>query len=117
LLAYLPQQSALLEGTIASNLTTLSGASLTHALAVARLTGLSELLEDLPMGVHTIVSPAGGNLSAGQRQLLLLTAVFSNPAQVVLLDEATSQLDGASLERIQWPELTRDRTVVAVRHE
>jgi ABC-type bacteriocin/lantibiotic exporter with double-glycine peptidase domain len=117
LVAYLPQQSMLLEASIATNLTTLSGAKVERALQVAEATGLAHMLETLPMGAETWVSAGGGNLSAGQRQLILLTAVFAGAAPVVLLDEATSQLDHASLSRIQWPVLCAGRTVVSVAHQ
>ena len=113
---YLPQQAILLEGSIASNLTTLSGQPLTRSLEAGRLTGLFDWLVTLPMGAETIVSAGGSNLSAGQRQLLLLTALFASDYPVLLLDEATSQLDEAARERICWDELARGRTVISVQH-
>jgi ABC-type bacteriocin/lantibiotic exporter with double-glycine peptidase domain len=116
LVAYLPQQSSLLEASIGTNLTALSGAPLEHTLRVAQWTGLAEMLATLPMGHETLVAAGGSNLSAGQRQLVLLTAVFSGAQPVVLLDEATSQLDAAALARIQWTALCQGRTVVSVTH-
>jgi ABC-type bacteriocin/lantibiotic exporter with double-glycine peptidase domain len=94
----------------------LSGEGLERSLAVAELTGLSHVLRQLPMGVETPVSAGGGNLSAGQRQLILLTAVFATRRPVVLLDEPTAQLDEATKARIAWEELVRDRTIVLVEH-
>lgn len=117
LVSYLPQQSILLEASIATNLRVLSGRGLDEALRVARHTGLSDLLQRLPMGAETIVSLAGGNLSAGQRQLILLTAAFASRSPVVLLDEPLSQLDYQASQRIHWSKLTEGRTVVLVRHD
>jgi ABC-type bacteriocin/lantibiotic exporter with double-glycine peptidase domain len=68
------------------------------------------------MGMETLVSAGGRNLSSGQRQLVLLTAVFAKGRPVVLLDEATSQLDADAIARVRWPELTRGRTLVIVEH-
>jgi ABC-type bacteriocin/lantibiotic exporter with double-glycine peptidase domain len=114
--AYLPQQSTLFEASIALNLKALSGESLQRVLEIAELTGLTSLLERLPMGIETPVSAGGGNLSAGQQQLIRLTAVFACRRPVVLLDEPTSRLDDVAKARIDWPRLVRDRTVVLVEH-
>lgn len=116
LVAYLPQQCTLLEASIATNLTTLSGAPIERALRVAEATGLSDMLACLPMGSETLISSGGSNLSSGQRQLVLLTALFASDCPVVLLDEATSQLDAGAKARIDWSELTRARTVISVQH-
>ncbi len=116
-MSYLPQQSILLESSIATNLCVLSGRPLEDNLSAARQTGLADLLESLPMGVETVLTLSGGNLSAGQRQLILLTAAFASERPVVLLDEATSQLDPDARQRIDWPALTQDKTVIIVKHD
>jgi ABC-type bacteriocin/lantibiotic exporter with double-glycine peptidase domain len=117
LVAYLPQQAALLEASIATNLTVLSGVPIMVALAVAEHTGLARLLMQLPMGADTLVSVRGGNLSAGQCQLVLLTAAFASGRPVLLLDEATSQIDQETRSRIDWAALTRGKSVIMVTHE
>lgn len=117
LVTYLPQRSHLLEASIATNLCVLSGQPLAASLAVAEHTGLARLLASLPMGVETIVGTAGANLSAGQAQLILLTAAFATSRPVVLLDEATSQLDPDTERLIDWQTLVRGRTVIMVRHD
>jgi ATP-binding cassette subfamily B multidrug efflux pump len=116
LVAYVPQQSLLLDSSIAVNLNALSGGTLDQALAAAELTGLTRLLDQLPMGTETLISGAGSNLSAGQRQLVTLTAAFATEQPVLLLDEAASQLDARSRDRIQWDALAKDRTVISVQH-
>jgi ABC-type bacteriocin/lantibiotic exporter with double-glycine peptidase domain len=117
LVGYLPQQSSLFEASIATNLTTLSGEPLSRALQVGALTGLDVVLATLPMGVETLISAGGGNLSAGQRQLVLLTAVFATHYPVLLLDEPTSQLDHEAQARVRWSELCETRTVICVQHD
>jgi ABC-type bacteriocin/lantibiotic exporter with double-glycine peptidase domain len=117
LVSYLPQQAALLEASIATNLTVLSGVPIVSALTVAEHTGLARLLKQLPMGADTLISVRGGNLSAGQCQLVLLTAAFASGRRVILLDEATSQIDEETRSRIDWATLARGKSVVLVSHE
>lgn len=117
LVTYLPQRASLLEASIATNLTVLSGQPLAECMRVAALTGLDRLLARLPMGVETIVSMAGGNLSSGQCQLVLLTAAFARGTPVLLLDEATSQLDAESEAAVDWKNLVAGKTVLVVRHD
>jgi ABC-type bacteriocin/lantibiotic exporter with double-glycine peptidase domain len=116
LVLYVPQHCRLFEASIRENLEILSGASLAEIRRVARLTGLDELLRRLPMGEETPVSSGGQNLSAGQRQLIVLTAAFSTTRPVLLLDEATSQIDAETRRRCQWPPLLAGRTVIRVEH-
>lgn len=117
LVSYLPQQAALLEASIATNLRVLSGKPVAEALQLAELTGLAKLLDQLPMGADTLVSLRGSNLSAGQCQLILLTAAFASASPVILLDEATSQIDPETRSRIDWGLLSRDRSVIVVSHD
>jgi ABC-type bacteriocin/lantibiotic exporter with double-glycine peptidase domain len=116
LVAYVPQHSILLDASIGTNLAALSGGNLERALELAELSGLSDLLSRLPMGVETLIAGAGSNLSAGQRQLIVLTAACATEQPVLLLDEVVSQLDARSRERIQWDGLLAGRTVISVHH-
>jgi ATP-binding cassette subfamily B protein len=95
----------------------LSGVPIEVALETAEHTGLAGLLTQLPMGADTLVSVRGNNLSAGQCQLILLTAAFASRRPVILLDEATSQIDPETRSRIDWAALTRGRSVIVVSHE
>jgi len=113
---YVPQHCNLLEASIGENLRLLSGASDQEIQRVAELTGLSELLASLPMGVETPVAARGHNLSSGQRQLVILTAAFASQRPVLLLDESLSQIDVRARRRMQWPALLHNRTVIAVEH-
>ncbi len=114
---YLPQSCELFETSIRHNLELLSSAPRERILQVARQTGLSRMLESLPMGEETRVAAQGQNLSSGQRQLILLTAAFASSREVLLLDESTGQIDAQTRSRFDWPALTRGRTVIWVEHD
>jgi ATP-binding cassette subfamily B protein len=114
---YLPQQTALVEGSIAANLALFSERSQAAVHDVAKRTGLARWLERLPMQGDTWVSSGGGNLSAGQRQLILLTAAFASARPIILLDEPVSQLDPVTRQLIDWTALLDGRTVILIEHE
>lgn len=113
---YVPQHCDLFETSIRENVELLSGASRADILHASHLTGLSRMLETLPMGEETLVSARGQNLSSGQRQLIILTAAFASSRPVLLLDEATSQMDDMMRRRCQWDLLVQGRTVIRVEH-
>jgi ABC-type bacteriocin/lantibiotic exporter with double-glycine peptidase domain len=113
---YVPQHCPLFETSIRENLELMSGVSYAEVCKVAPLTGLTHMLQGLPMREETLLQAQGSNLSSGQRQLIVLTAAFASPRPVLLLDEATSQVDVASRARINWHALRKDRTIVRVEH-
>jgi ATP-binding cassette subfamily B protein len=75
------------------------------------------MLQSLPMGEETRVAAQGQNLSSGQRQLILLTAAFASNREVLLLDEATGQIDAQTRGRFDRAALTQRRTVIRVEHD
>jgi ATP-binding cassette subfamily B protein len=113
---YVPQHCPLFETSIRENLELMSGVSFAEVCKVAPLTGLTHMLQGLPMREETLLQAQGLNLSSGQRQLIVLTAAFASRRPVILLDEATSQVDVASRARINWDALRQGRTVVRVEH-
>lgn len=114
-----PQEVHVIGGTVADNLRLAPGhhddASLRRGLERA---GLGAWLETLPAGLATEVGDRGANLSAGERQVLAVArAVIADPA-VLILDEATADVDPAT-ERLLEAALTTSaagRTTIVVAH-
>ncbi|WP_328872377.1 ABC transporter ATP-binding protein/permease [Streptomyces sp. NBC_00287] len=121
--AYVDQSFTLLEGTVRDNLllgcdaapdAVLDDAALWQALEAV---SLREAVEQLPEGLDTVLGRAT-DLSGGQRQRLALARVLLTDADVVLLDEPTSQLDSINEHRLRdlVDDLAQSRSVIVVAH-
>ena len=103
------QNAQLMSGDLLSNII---GASvhltIDDAWEAARSVGLAEDIEDMPMGMHTIIAEGGGGLSGGQRQRMVIARAIVHKPKILFFDEATSALDNRtqamvtqSLEKLQ----------------
>ena len=84
----------------------------------ARKAHAHEFISDFPEGYRTMVGPNGFRLSGGQRQRISLARAFLRNAEILVLDEATSQIDVES-ERLIHEALARyveNRTVIMITH-
>lgn len=118
-LAWLPQQSRLFPGTVADNIRLgVPDASDEHVTHAARLAQADDFIQSLPNGYNTSIGEAGQGLSGGQVQRIALARAFLRDAPLVILDEATANLDQRSETRIQHAlqTLAQDRTMVMIAH-
>jgi ATP-binding cassette subfamily B protein/subfamily B ATP-binding cassette protein MsbA len=89
-----------------------------EVFAAAKLARAHEFISEFPNGYQTVVGPNGQRLSGGQRQRIALARAFLRDAQILVLDEATSQIDVDSERLIHeaLSEFGRDRTLIMITH-
>jgi ATP-binding cassette subfamily B protein len=118
-LGVVPQEPFLFAGTIGDNLSfARPGASEEELAEAIRAVGLTELIDRLPHGLDTAVHERGQSLSSGERQLIALGRAFLAHPRVLVLDEATSNLDLQSEARVEaaLDILLEARTAVLIAH-
>lgn len=117
--AFVPQEGFLFEGTIADNVRYGSPIARAREVETAFLElGLDDWLRSLPAGIETSVGERGGNLSAGERQLVALVRAWISGPDLLVLDEATSAVDPALDVQLRRAidRLIRGRTSVTIAH-
>lgn len=86
--------------------------------AAARAAYAHSFIKRLPQGYDTQLTPNGGNLSAGQKQLLCIARIMLRQPDMLILDEATSSIDTRTEELVQraFEKLMQGRTSFVVAH-
>jgi len=118
-LAWLPQKPQLFPGSVADNIRLgVPGASIQAVRDAAELAQASGFIEALPQGWDTPVGEAGQGLSGGQLQRIALARAFLKDAPLVILDEATANLDMHSETQVHAAlrALAAGRTLVMIAH-
>ncbi|MDB9513476.1 NHLP bacteriocin export ABC transporter permease/ATPase subunit [Kamptonema animale CS-326] len=94
-----------------------------EAWTAAKMAGLGEDIENMPMGMHTVISEGGTNLSGGQRQRLLIARSLVLKPKILIFDEATSALDNrtqaivsASLEQLDVTRIVVAHRLTTIRN-
>jgi ABC-type multidrug transport system fused ATPase/permease subunit len=114
-----PQEAFLFSGTVAENIAFgRPDATAEQVRAAAAAVGAEEFISELPSGYDTEVGERGAQLSAGQRQLLAFARALVADPRILVLDEATSNVDIHSEARIEQGlrRLLAGRTSIVIAH-
>lgn len=118
-IALVTQQTELFNETILHNIRYGRwNASEEEVIEAARRARAHEFISGFPEGYQTIVGPNGQRLSGGQRQRIALARAILRNAEILILDEATSQIDRESEVLIHeaLAELGKERTMIMITH-
>ena len=113
------QDAILFSGTIAENIRyARPNATYEEVVQAARSVGAAEIIERMPDGYDTIIQERGVGLSLGQRQIIAFARAMLADPRILILDEATANLDTATEQIVQRGirELTQGRTSLIIAH-
>lgn len=113
------QDTVLFSDTIRNNLLYANESASEEQLDNAvRMSRCEEMLKMLPDGINTMLSGAGANISQGQRQLLSIARAFVADPKILILDEATSNVDTRTEKAIQdaMHLVMQNRTSIVIAH-
>ena len=119
LFAVVQQDTFLFDGTVRDNIDYgHRGASDEQVLAAARRANALQFIEELPEGFQTMIGERGVKLSGGERQRLAMACAIPADPHILMLDEATSNLDTESEQLIQaaLADLYAHRTTFVIAH-
>ena len=118
-MGYVPQEGFLFSGTVLDNIRFgRPDATRAQVEAAARAVGADQIIAGLPDGYDTQVGERGALLAAGERQLVAFARAWIADPALLILDEATSNLDAASESRITdaLQRLRSGRTTIIIAH-
>ena len=113
------QDTWVFEGTIFENIAYgKEGATLDEVIQAAKAARIHNYIMQLPAGYDTVISEDGGNISKGQKQLLTIARAMLYDTQMLILDEATSNVDTNTEQKVQkaMQQLMQGRTSFVIAH-
>lgn len=123
-IGYITQDAALFQGTIIANVTMASekinNDERSRCYEALVLAGLKEFVDELDLGMNTVVgSESGVSLSGGQRQRLMIARELYKKPKILLIDESTSALDLATQKKIMktYKEINNVDIMVIISHD
>lgn len=118
LVALVSQDTYLFHGTVRDNVTLARPDVADHDVHAVLATARATFVRDLPQGLATVIGERGMKLSGGERQRLAIARALLADAPILVLDEATSNLDAANETSLTaaLDDLARGRTTITIAH-
>ena len=112
------QEPFLYHGTIKSNIVMYQDISDDQVKAAAEFVDADSFIQDLPLGYDAPVSERGSSFSTGQRQLLAFARTVASQPKILILDEATANIDSETEALVQnsLAKMRQGRTTIAIAH-
>ena len=112
------QEPFLYHGTIKSNIAMYQEISDEEVKAAAEFVDADAFIQELPQGYNSPVSERGSSFSTGQRQLLAFARTVASQPKILILDEATANIDSETETLVQnsLEKMRKGRTTIAIAH-
>ena len=117
-LTIIPQDPALMEGSLRYNIDPLEKSDDNEILRVMQKIGFDYIVKRNKDGLNQEIAEGGSNLSVGEKQLICITRAILRKSKIIIMDEATASIDYKTEEIIQKAisELLNDSTFITIAH-
>ncbi|CAF3726419.1 unnamed protein product [Rotaria sp. Silwood1] len=117
-ISIIPQQFVLFTGTLRSNIDPLDVYTDEQCWTALEAVQLKQMVSDHPSGLLMPVAESGSNLSVGQRQLVCICRAILKPSKILLINEATANVDNECDRMFQLviAEIAKNRTILTIAH-
>ena len=117
-LTIIPQDPALMEGTLRYNIDPMNQHSNSDIVNVMKKINFDYIISEHPDGINQVIAEGGSNLSVGEKQLICITRAILRKSKIVIMDEATASIDYKTEEIIQKAvnEIMENSTVITIAH-